>query len=116
MLTGVGAAQRLNPNVQNQVVVRACLGRGSRSGRIAVEPRNQSQGRQVGNDQLRSSGLDETLDVERLIDACVDNIVCRRRVNKIIGSAPDNEEGLVGYLSMSCQVIANLLADVFDVD
>ena len=60
---------------QNLIKEDAFLCRGNRGRGRAVEPGNQSQWREVGDDELRGSRIDEALDVDSLIERRLDDIV-----------------------------------------
>ncbi len=94
------------------VVENARLGGGHRSGWRAVESGNESQRRQVGDDELRGAGIDEALDVEGLIDARIDHVVIGSGVEQVVGAAPHYEESLVVDLGMGGEVVGDLLANV----
>jgi hypothetical protein len=71
----VEVAHDIEAGGQNLVIEDACLGRGNRGRGRAVEPGNQSKWREVGDDELGGSSIDEALDVDRLIDGRLDDVV-----------------------------------------
>ena len=60
---------------QDVVIKNARLCRGNRGCGRAVEPWNQSQRREVGDDEVGGAGIDQALDVIRLIDSRIDHVV-----------------------------------------
>ena len=60
---------------QDLVKKDAFLCRGNRGRGRTVEPGNQSKRREVGDDELRGSRIDEALDVDSLIEGRLDDIV-----------------------------------------
>jgi hypothetical protein len=60
---------------QNLVIENACLGPGNRGRGRSIKPRNQSKWRKIGDDELGGSSIDKALDVDRLIDSCLDDVV-----------------------------------------
>ena len=75
MLAWVKVAQDSKTCDQDLIIENACLGRGCRSGRRAIKPGNQSKRREIGNDELGGPSIDESLDVESLVNGRLNDVV-----------------------------------------
>ena len=90
----VKVAQDREARGQQLVIDDACLVRGNRGRGRPVEAGNQSQGRKVGDDELGGSSIDEALNVDGLIDGCLDDVVRRGGVENVDGAAPNTNRVL----------------------
>jgi hypothetical protein len=81
----VEVAQDSDPCAEDLVKEDACFcGRNRGRGR-AVKPGDRSQRREVRNNELGGSSLDETLDVDDLIDGRIDDVLMKRVFSLILG-------------------------------
>src|SRR5262249_6949196 len=72
--------------------------------------------RQVEDEELRGSRLDETLNVEGFSNGRIDDVGRASCIDQIISASPDDKQGAVVDLRMSRKVVGDLLAHVIDGD
>ena len=95
MPAGIEVAQDGQALAPHIVVQSTGLSRGSRGSRRAVQPRNKPQRRQVRNDEMGRSRVDEALNVDHLLNGGVDHLFRGGCIENVIRAAPDDEERLV---------------------
>ena len=93
-----------------------CGGGGQRGGGRGVEFRHEAEWRQVGDEQLCGSGLNEALEIEDLLEGCVGYLLRGGGVEQVDGAAPDDKESVVVDVGMGGEIVGDLLADIFDRD
>jgi hypothetical protein len=77
------------------VIEDGCRGRGNRGFGRAIKQGRCCKWRDVGNNALGSSGIDKALDIERLSDDLLEDIVRGVGGENIVGAAPNGEQSLI---------------------
>ena len=77
---------------------------------------SRSNRRDVGDKELGGSGIDEALDVDRLSEGRLDDIVRGGGVDNVVGAAPYDEQSLIVDSGRGGEIVGDLLANIVDVD